>query len=313
MSKSITRIQRGIHTAPDADLIELRSVIAEELNARHPFPTPEQYLHLPDFERDMVFGIAHSAINEAYLALESVLMNIRDSVLVLEELPSGWRAARLRALFKRKGEFLKTSYDKAINDVVYDLQRAIDNYGPILESEIPGHINREWIASIVEIAGEFRDGVYNLTDPRSKHHDNGESLVQAIADKSEHITAIQESMRAAAKRVGRPTGPAPMTKYVLDETSRIRSVHGTRTGGAPFQLLIKELEKRSDVQAWVAFKDKWTKDRDIKQTLNIDRALKEQSIEVQIYVKYSFMDSFQLGNELRQMKKDNQNYKPGGK
>lgn len=99
----------------------------------------------------------------------------------------------------------ESPYD-AMMDAADNLDRAVKDYGPLIESVDSRAINRELISSLNTVVGEMREGIFAFT--RDNEPDNGKLLYRTIDKYS--LEELMELGRAIVKRtpkLGRPEYP----------------------------------------------------------------------------------------------------------
>lgn len=200
------------------------------------------------WNRAIDFGEAVQQIDEARHQLGELLALTAEFVIALEGLPPEQQAARMRLRFGATEQAWQR--DQLLLIRLDNLRRALQDYGPTIDTVSPGSLRRETLEQVIEVVSRVCDGIHILM--REKEPDNGTALLNVLREYGPDYvsTLLDEMSNVTVPKTGRHEGPTPVTAYILREAKRLKSLHGM-TDGFTYERLMKELRQRADVQQWL--------------------------------------------------------------
>lgn len=212
------------------EMVQAGEVAKQELERRQAYAQGERSWHLISgreldqreadaLARGVQFGSqvtsAADTVYHAHVMLWQTLTNIAGVCYECALLPATQRAITLRARLAGHGD-IQPSHEYLLT-LAGQLDRAVKDYGPFLDSAAPGNVDHIGIKKHLAMAGAVRDGILALL--REINPDDGTLLQQAIAEHSPLSHAANQQMVDRLRGLNPKLGPP--TQRVTSEAMRL--------------------------------------------------------------------------------------------
>lgn len=213
--------------------------------------------------------IGHTAghLNTMTEMLIGVIKTVENPCIWIHSQAESWRVGLLRSYLLSISTREHVRIDELLWQAIGELRDAIkachrlDGQLGQLRSFDPYFMYEN---ARIEQADDLRTGIRALLDD----DDQGEALMQAIEKwKTPEMEAQIDAMKDTGRR-HREHGIQPLTRYILDETKRLKMP----TRGLTIERFLEELRKLDTVQRWIENPDR--------------KNINQQPLEVQAYERF---------------------------